>query len=421
MSRPARQQALNRRRRLHPPSRSTEAARRRAAALSKDDEMPSELAPPDTYRALSITPIKNENTAPVLYELTGDSTEIGSSEDNAIVLADPSVASHHLAVRRIGEGAHLLVDLAARWRQRDLAWTRYQEGDAFWCPRHGSFAKLDHRAGCPHCKRRHGSLWLMRPLHPGDSFEIGHAFRATYVLQERAARPAEVAAESRAVFPASEMFELQAPPKRVALVADEPQIPTGPRPTDDSNLWCWQPEGVPFPIFMHQRVNHSITQHARQNSEREVGGVLLGDVRRDEKGWIYVVVTHAIHAEFANETRGHLTFTHQTWLKIHRLREQQYPEKTIVGWYHTHPGWTIFLSPSDLFIHQNFFKQPWQIALVIDPSLDRAGYFVWKGGQVDHPDKPLAPFRLAELEGWKDTTRPRVRIKLTDVGGQTSR
>jgi proteasome lid subunit RPN8/RPN11 len=161
-------------------------------------------------------------------------------------------------------------------------------------------------------------------------------------------------------------------------------------------------------------VNLSITQHARQNNEREVGGVLLGDVRRDEKGWLYLVVTHALQAEFANETRGHLTFTHHTWLKIHRTREAQYPDKAIVGWYHTHPGWTIFLSQWDLFIHQNFFKQPWQIALVIDPSVDRAGFFVWNGDRVDNPDTPVAPFRLAELDGWKETLRPRVRIKLTD-------
>jgi proteasome lid subunit RPN8/RPN11 len=168
-------------------------------------------------------------------------------------------------------------------------------------------------------------------------------------------------------------------------------------------------------------VNLAITQHARQNDEREVGGILLGDVRRDEKGWLYLVVTHALQAEFANEARGHLTFTQNTWLKIHRTRETQYPDKTIVGWYHTHPGWTIFLSKWDLFIHQNFFKQPWQIALVIDPSVDRAGFFVWNGGEIGNPDAPLEPFRLAELDGWKDTVRPRVRIKLTDVRVKVSR
>ena len=377
--------------------------------------MPSPLAVPEMYRALSIVPIKSENAAPVLYELSGDSTEIGSADENAIVLSDPTVAPHHLAVRRIGESAHLLVNLASRGRQRDREWSRYRDGDAYWCPRHGSFVRLDHRAWCPQCKHRRGSLWLMRPLQPGDAFDVGQAFRAADVVRERTAELAPARAQSQPACPANEMFDIETPAPRISLPAEEPQIPVHPLPIDDSNLWRWQPEGVPFPVFLHQRVNVSITQHARQNSEREVGGVLLGDVCRDEKGWLYLVITHALPAEFANETRGRLTFTHHTWLKIHRTREAQYPDKTIVGWYHTHPGWTVFLSQWDLFIHQNFFKKPWQIAMVIDPSLDRAGFFVWNGDQVDHPDAPVAPFRLAELDGWKETLRPRVRIKLTDT------
>jgi hypothetical protein len=272
-----------------------------------------------------------ENAAPVMYELTGDSTELGSAEDNAIVLADPSVAPHHLAVRRDHNRDHLLVDVAERWRHRDREWARPRPGDAYWCPRHGSFAHLDRRPWCPECKNRRGSLWLLRPLRPGDSFTVGRAFRATYVVQERAAEQAAGAEEAKPVFPASELFGTPAH-ARISLPSDEPTIPTRPLPTDDSNLWRWQPEGVPFPIFLHQRVNAAITQHARHNREREVGGVLLGEVRRDEKGWLYLVVTHALQAEFANETRGHLTFTHSTWLKIHRAREAQYPDKTIVGW-----------------------------------------------------------------------------------------
>ncbi len=380
--------------------------------------MPSD--PSGMYRALSITPIETENAAPVIYELIGDSTEIGSADDNAIALSDPSVAPHHLAVRRDSSRDHLLVDLAARWRQRDRDWSEYRPGDAYWCPRHGSFAKLDRRAWCPQCRHRRGALWLMRPLQPGDSFDIGRAFRATYIVQTRAAETGADALEPAAVFPASAVFETKTS-RRVSLPPDQTPIPSCPLPTDDSNLWRWQPEGTPFPIFMHQRVNLAVTQHARQNHEREVGGVLLGDVRRDEKNSLYLVVTHALPAEFANETRGHLTFTQNTWLKIHQTREAQYPDKAIVGWYHTHPGWTIFLSHWDLFIHQNFFKQPWQIALVIDPSLDRAGFFVWKGNQVDKPDAPVEPFRLAELDGWKDAARPRVRIKLIDAPAKEDR
>jgi proteasome lid subunit RPN8/RPN11 len=365
------------------------------------------------YHALSITPLNNPDAAPVLYELTGELTSIGSAEDNAIVLADANVSPHHLIVRGNEGRDHLLVDLAERWRKRDWTWRTFRAGDVYWCPRHGNFDQLDSRDWCAHCKQKRGSLWLMRPLNPGDTFEIGESFRATYVTQER--KPVEpVNVEPPSELPPLEIFQTPAP-RAVSISSPDSAMPVCAPPIDDTNLWRWQPDGIPFPIFMHQRVNVSITQHARQNLEREVGGVLLGDVRADEHGQMYVVVTNTLKAEFANEARGHLTFTHNTWLQIHAAHDALFPNKTIVGWYHTHPGWTIFLSQWDLFIHQNFFKQPWQIALVIDPSVDRAGFFVWKDNQINSPQKPIAPFRLAELDGWADMIKPRVRIKLMDA------
>jgi proteasome lid subunit RPN8/RPN11 len=367
-----------------------------------------------TYRALSIMPLMQENVVPIVYELNAESTEIGAADDNAIVLSDKSISPHHFAIRRSDGLDHLLVDLAARWRRRDLTWLKFQNGDIYWCPQHGNLARLDQRNWCPQCQRKRGSLWLIRPLHPGDTFSIGKAFRATYILQERMPQTQDTAIKSDSAFPPAEVFQTPTQ-KKISIPNDEPTIPTCPPPTDDTNLWRWQPDGIPFPIFMHHRVNIAITQHARQNRDREVGGVLLGDVKQDELGQMYVVATHAVRAEFADETKGHITFTRKTWLEIHSARERQQPDKLIVGWYHTHPGWTIFLSPWDLFIHQSFFKQPWQVALVIDPSLDRAGFFVWKDNQVNSPLKPIEPFRLAEIDGWVETIKPRVRIKLTDV------
>jgi proteasome lid subunit RPN8/RPN11 len=49
----------------------------------------------------------------------------------------------------------------------------------------------------------------------------------------------------------------------------------------------------------------------------------------------------------------------------------------MVGWYHTHPGFGIFLSGMDLFIHQNFFTQLWHVAFVLDPRARTSGFFTW--------------------------------------------
>jgi proteasome lid subunit RPN8/RPN11 len=77
-----------------------------------------------------------------------------------------------------------------------------------------------------------------------------------------------------------------------------------------------------------------------------------------------------------------LTFTHDTWQEINRIKDEHFPDLKIVGWYHSHPGLGIFLSAMDEFIHRNFFNMPWQIAYVIDPVNEESGIFRWEGGAL---------------------------------------
>ena len=71
--------------------------------------------------------------------------------------------------------------------------------------------------------------------------------------------------------------------------------------------------------------------------------------------------------------------------------DKDHPDARIVGWYHTHPGFGIFLSGMDLFIQDNFFNLPWQVAFVYDPTSEEEGLFVWHAGKSE-PE----PFLLQE-------------------------
>jgi len=53
-----------------------------------------------------------------------------------------------------------------------------------------------------------------------------------------------------------------------------------------------------------------------------------------------------------------------------------------VGWYHSHPNFGIFLSEHDHFIQRNFFSQPWQVAVMVDPVRREMGCFGWDEGRV---------------------------------------
>jgi hypothetical protein len=54
---------------------------------------------------------------------------------------------------------------------------------------------------------------------------------------------------------------------------------------------------------------------------------------------------------------------------------------SIVGWYHTHPTFGIFLSDRDRFIQEHFFSGPGQIAYVVDPVNKTEGVFFWREGK----------------------------------------
>jgi proteasome lid subunit RPN8/RPN11 len=120
--------------------------------------------------------------------------------------------------------------------------------------------------------------------------------------------------------------------------------------------------------------------HVFDNADREVGGVLVGRVGRSGGA---PMITGAIPAMKADERRATLTFTQDAWEHVHRTLDRDYPDgDQIVGWYHSHPGFGIFLSEHDLFIHRNFFSGASQIALVIDPQERTEGVFAWDKGHV---------------------------------------
>jgi proteasome lid subunit RPN8/RPN11 len=92
-------------------------------------------------------------------------------------------------------------------------------------------------------------------------------------------------------------------------------------------------------------------------------------------GKVHVIISAFIKAEYTDATNSTLTFTHETWEDVHAKRDKFHSDKKIIGWQHTHPGYGIFLSNYDVFIQQNFFNLPYQIAYVIDPIANIEGFF----------------------------------------------
>ena len=135
-----------------------------------------------------------------------------------------------------------------------------------------------------------------------------------------------------------------------------------------------------YTVLISQSVLDEILDYSERDLQRESGGFLIGG--GDTTHRRFVEVRHFLPAVEARSRIASLMFTHDTWAAMTREVAERFPDQVVLGWHHTHPGFGIFLSAYDQFIHRNFFSEPWQIALVVDPRRQELGFFQWRDGQV---------------------------------------
>jgi proteasome lid subunit RPN8/RPN11 len=162
-------------------------------------------------------------------------------------------------------------------------------------------------------------------------------------------------------------------PDHVSLLA--PQGPQGPDEPD------FHDSDEPFQTIFRQAVLDEIRDHAESAAQVEVCGVLVGSVYENSTG-AFAYVEGSIRGTYAAGRSAQVTFTAETWQHIDREMDDKFPGRKIVGWYHTHPGFGIFLSEMDLFIQRHFFNARWQGAFVYDPQSKERGLFGWSGGEI---------------------------------------
>lgn len=163
------------------------------------------------------------------------------------------------------------------------------------------------------------------------------------------------------------------------------------------------------PVSILGEVARQIRQHARSSISEEICGVLIGT---DDAG--STSVTASIAGAEAAQAGTHVTFTQNTWEHIYRIKDRDFPEERIVGWYHSHPGFGVFLSEHDTFIHKNFFASPHQLAWVFDPHSDEEGCFGWQEGRLER----LGQFAIVDGRGGEPAGEPCEPEKvLTTVSG----
>ena len=130
-------------------------------------------------------------------------------------------------------------------------------------------------------------------------------------------------------------------------------------------------------VFFSPKTYIRVCKHAHSDLDNEIGGWLLGRWCWDEEQLEeFIVIDATLPAEDVIHSGTFLTFTSASQVQMLEQKEERFPDKVVVGWYHTHPKMSLFLSSHDLWLHKHFFPHPWQVALVIEPHARLGGFFI---------------------------------------------
>ena len=137
------------------------------------------------------------------------------------------------------------------------------------------------------------------------------------------------------------------------------------------------PKNLPVP-FINADAMQRLKDYAASNTHYELGGVLVGRCGKSSRR-AFVEVIDFIPATRGISGRASFEFTNEAQQEIHEVKEAQFKDLRIVGWFHTHPGYGVFLSSADQFIDENYFTEVFHLAVVLDPTKPgvECGVFVW--------------------------------------------
>ncbi len=134
-------------------------------------------------------------------------------------------------------------------------------------------------------------------------------------------------------------------------------------------------------VYIHNECTLSIMAWVMKSKRLfpvpEVGGFLLGSFSENTGNGHNITLDKFIPSkDVAYNSPTLLEFGTKALMELDGEMDR-YPEMSLIGWFHTHPGHTPFLSSIDMQLHDGFFKKTHQIAIVLDsltPDFD-TGFF----------------------------------------------
>ncbi|HEV2750668.1 MAG TPA: hypothetical protein VGV12_09110, partial [Gemmatimonadales bacterium] len=177
-------------------------------------------------------------------------------------------------------------------------------------------------------------------------------------------------------------------------------------PVARSILWSPVSEGakrpgiIAFPVFFSQAALNAVHEHVATPARPGQGvlGFLIGDLCEcPETNVSYLVIDAALRlnqAIYGDRTHDVIT---RLWDRIAEQLEQQ--KAHLIGWYHTHPPLALSLTSHDVETHEQYFSEPWQVALLLGTdAAEPSAAFFRAGADEEWVSKPLPFYELLAAE-----------------------
>lgn len=147
--------------------------------------------------------------------------------------------------------------------------------------------------------------------------------------------------------------------------------------------------GAAVSVVLSREAHRRLATGMPLSAEVEEGGFLVGHVfgNKAEPGCYLVTITAVLRAERTGASLLHFTFTGESFMRVSEAIAKRERGEELVGWYHSHlfPATNeLGLSSIDLDLHAHTFRQPWQLAGLINLTADQrvVRFYAYDDGQV---------------------------------------
>lgn len=123
-----------------------------------------------------------------------------------------------------------------------------------------------------------------------------------------------------------------------------------------------------YKIFINYQIIAKAMKHGLKDTINELGGLLTGNIYSDKRiddDFLYVDVKD-IYPIARVGVQKKFSFSEEELENLKEEAAEKNPDSTVVGWYHSHPGWGVDLSDEDQDTHMNFFNHNSSVLLVVE-------------------------------------------------------